>query len=323
MRPARMALAVALGLVCAPAHATTGLAWQVPGPLRYHLDLKVTFPDLMWLVAEKNVEVRVVEAHVSLVTTCTPDDVWKRGWELACRLDDLAIRAAPIDSESGRALPVLEEWDALLTGRSVSMELTSDGRVRSIDLDDVEMGIEDRRTNAIREAMRIVFARAFAAFDLQLPKKGDDGGLGTWRQRESVTMWFPSSAGTVGSAVIEHVITPGSGEVVEISTRGKGVLAPATTVSSPTGSSGADNIANYFDMTLTGSARFDPAQGRLLSRDYEARGTLTASSIDASGRAGYDYIQIVRLRWLSETDPMPDLGPTAELEPIDRPTTPR
>jgi len=303
--------------------ATDGLAWKVDGPLRYHLDVAVQFPDMMWLIAVQNVEVRIVEIQVGVATTCTVAEAWKAGWELTCTLDDVALRAAPTSSEAGRAVAVLEEWDGLLTGGTVTMELSRDGRVRSFDLDQIPLGIEDRRTNSIREAMRVVLARAFAPFDLQLPKKGDDGGLGTWRQRESTTLGFPSEAGTVGSSVIEHTITDATGDTVDIATTAHGILGPSTTVSSPTSSSSGDRIANLFEMTLEGKSRFDRVQGHLIARSYKTRGELTASSVDAIGRAGYPYTQHARLYWLADDAPSPDLGGTGELEAVDRPTTTR
>ena len=76
---------------------------------------------------------------------------------------------------------------------------------------------------------------------------------------------------------------------------------------------GSERVANMYDMRLEGVARFDRASGHLLSRDYTARGTLTASSVDVATGAGSPYVQRGSLRWLVDDAPMPDLGPTGEV----------
>lgn len=308
-------VAALLAMAPAQAWATTGLQWQVDGPLRYEIDAQLQLPQLMMLRAQRNDEARVSEVRLSVVTTCTPSEVLgKRGWELSCTLDDIAIALAPHDLDRAPAERILEDWDGMLTGATVEIVLWSDGRVRSVDLEDVTLRDQNRQTNNIVETQRFLLARAFAALDLQLPKKGDDKGRKVWTQRESLVLGLPTSMGTMGSAVIDHAITATEGTVVEITTRGRGTVASGETVSV----GGEERPADFFEMTLEGTASFDTEAGAMIARDYATRGTPTASSLTSAGAEGYPWVQVVTLRRL-----LPDaevtLGPNRLVEREDAP----
>jgi len=301
----------AAALLAAPcvASATNGLAWKFDAPVRYHLEVRVDLPVSWRVTAVQNTEARVTIVEVELATTCKAVEGTRTGWDVECLIDGASIRGVPYQDEVGRLLPILVEWDELLTGATVQFAFGLDGRVRELELEGLGMASADRRTNDIAEKLTHLVVRAFAPLDLQLPKKGDDGGKGAWRQKESLVFGFPTTSGSLGSAVIEHKITELVGDDVDLATTGHGVMGPGETVMV----GGSEQTANLYDLTVEGTARFDRATGRLISRDYKAVGTLTSSSIDAATSAGGEYVQVASLRWLVDDAPVPDLGPTGEI----------
>jgi hypothetical protein len=214
-----------------------------------------------------------------------------------------------VGSSYGRLLPILVEADDALTGATVQFLFGRDGRVRDVELVGLHMKADDRRSAEREEGLRLLMVRTFAPLDLQLPRKGDDGGKGAWRQKESLIFGFPSGVGALGSASIGHEIAEVTGDLIDLRSTGHGVIGAGDSVAV----AGTERVANMYDMRMEGTARFDRATGRLLSRDYTARGTLTASSVDAAAGGGSTYVQVGSLRWLVDDAPVPDLGATGEV----------
>jgi len=315
----RAVAALALLALPASAHATAGLQWTFHGPRQFILHADLQLPELLHLTAQRNHEVKVSEIDFAVVTTCTPDEtLGKRGWELMCKLDDLAMKAAPARGKDDLVLPVLDDWDQVLTGASVQLVFTRDGRVRDFDLEQPKLVDQNARTRQMVEDMRQLVNRVFSAFDLELPKKGDDKGHGSWTQRQSPVLGFPTGQGTLGSATVEHRITGTEGRVVDITTTARGILGSGDMIAV----GGQERPANLFDMTLKGTARFDTEHGVLVARDYQTRGTLTASSIDSTGQKGYPWVQIVKLRWVPPDTAPPAFGKNQVMQRLQEDTPP-
>jgi len=308
-------LLLAAALLGSEAWAATGLEWQWEGvEHRFYIQAQVRPSELMWFRAENNREVRVAEFRVNLSTTCRPERlVGKRGWELRCDLDDFGIAAAPVASEQGLLLPILDELDDKFTGAWLQVVFTRDGRVKNVDLEGVDKS--NRRISQIHESMRLVLVRAFAGLDLQLPKNGDDKGKGSWKQKAALAMGFPSDLGTMGSAEIIHEITATDGDVVELSSTGRGVLGSGEMVEV----AGQERPKNLYDMSLSGTARFDVGRGLLLSREYLVEGNPTASSMMADGWAGIPYVQAVQVSWVEPGVDLPVVGDNQELDAVAHP----
>jgi hypothetical protein len=182
----------------------------------------------------------------------------------------------------------------------------TNGRVRTIDLEGVDK-TRNQRFSQIAETMRLLMVRAFAPLDLELPRKGDDKGKGTWRSDTMLATRLPVEAGTMGQVPVSHAITATDGSVIAFSSKGKGVIA-----------SGEMRVVNNvevpavtLDLSYEGVARFDTATGRLLERDYLVDGRETASSLTADGTAGTIYVQSARLLLLGPDDrpTLPESGP--------------
>lgn len=298
-------------MLAAVAHATTGLAWQFDAPVRYELGVAVYFPQAVFIRAAENREARAIEIDVHLVTTCTPVGPLGKGWQVRCRIDDLALGALAIAPDAGRLDPIVAEWDTVLTGATVELALQSNGRIKVLDLEGVPKGND--RLSEIQETMRQVLRRAFALIDLELPKKGDDKGRGEWRQGTALAMEFPTAVGTLGSAALQHRITGTNDGVVTLSTAGKGTIGSAETVSVR----GNEQIRDLFEATLEGTATFDTARGRLVERQYLFEATPTASSAASQGARGFPYVQAARLVLLEDGQTV-DLGVSGEIDPDAR-----
>ena len=293
--------------VASPAWAVSGLEWKFPSEgHRFHLMTRINLPEWFLFAAEKNTEVRVSQVLLETVTRCTPAVELKTGWRLNCTLEDVSIQGLALPADKGNLEATLAEYDERLTGKALQVEFGRDGRVRNIDLEAYNNRLE--RTAAIRENLRLIFARAFALIDLQLPKKGDDKGKGMWKQDNLLAAGFPSTRGVLGSARIVHKLEGVDASNVSIASAGGGVLFTGDTVVV----GGQERPRNSYNFTYEGKAVFDTAAGTLVSREYLAKGVPTASSTMGENGVGFPYVQAAALDLV--TGEPPTLPPTGVLQ---------
>ena len=164
--------------VSVPAHAVDGLVWNWDKPKRFLLISDVNAPEFLLWQAEFNYQARVFKWRTNIVASCVPSDVGKKTALVNCHIEDISLQATSLPGDMKNLPKVLEDLDAKLSGASLQLELSMDGRVRSIDLEGIDK--KRRRLTEIVETMRLVLARAIAPLDLQMPKKGTDGGTGAW-----------------------------------------------------------------------------------------------------------------------------------------------
>jgi hypothetical protein len=304
---ARWVVALAAMWIASPAWAVTGLEWKFPAEgHRFHLMTRINLPEWYLFAAEKNTEVRVSQVLLEVVTRCVPAVELKSGWRLDCTLEDVAIQALALPADRGNLEATLAEYDERLTGKVLQVELGRDGRVRNIDLEAYNNRLE--RTAAIRENLRLIFARAFALVDLQLPKKGDDKGKGLWKQDNLLAVGFPSTRGVLGAVRIAHKIEATEGSTVSIASAGGGILYTGDTVMVQ----GQERPRNSYNFAYEGKAVFDTAAGAMVSREYLAKGVPTASSTMGENGVGFPYVQAAALDLV--TGEAPTLPPTGLLQ---------
>ncbi len=292
------------------AHAVTGLAWQWQEGVqhRYLLQVQVRLSELMWFKATLNREVRVVEFRANVITNCRCNGaLGKKAWRVNCKIEDIALQAAPVVQEAGLLQAVLDEMATNYRGATAQLQFMTDGRLRNIDLEGVDK--RNRRIAEIHETMRLILVRALAPLDLQLPKKGDDGERGFWKQSNVLAMAFPSNQGTMGSSSVEHRIVKQEGDILTLNTEGRGTLGTGETIIV----ANQERPKNLYDMSISGSAEFDRGRGVLLRRDYMVQGMPTASSLMAEGAQGIPYVQAAHVELIAPGQPLPELGATKEL----------
>jgi hypothetical protein len=302
-------LALLLGLgASAPAHATTGLVWKVPAEgLRFFVVARVNYPLMLNFQAELNHQFRAPEFQFEAVTECKPALTTKTGWELQCRFEDVSLLATPVNADDHEHVQaILTEMEGRYEKGWVQLQLGSDGRVRNVDLEDVEKG--NQRTADIHEVMRLVATRAFAAMDLELPKNGDDKGKGAWKNNSLLANQVPSSRGTQGMAPVVHTIAKQEGGIVEINSQGKGVISTGDMQ----GEGATERPLATWDITYAGYAKFDTNRGVLLEREFLVDGAPTASSVTAP--SGMPYVAAGRLQLL-EPGQKVELSASGKLPP--------
>ena len=298
------------------AWATTGLAWQwgAEEERRYFMEAELLLPETVVLSQAENINVRVSEITMTLVTTCRlVPPPGKKSFELSCSVDDIRLVGAPVRADAGRLLPVLDQLDAAMLQAEIQVTMTRDGRVRTVSLE----GLEDRlrRLRMIEETMRLMVQRGFAGLDLRMPKKGDDEGR-AWEDSSSLSLGFLTMMGTYGKGLVYHGVTEVDGDVVRIESQGGGVMMPGNdqTIVTPDGSSVSRSRDSY-EMVHRGVTLFDVAKGAVVERTYQVTGLPTSSSQIAEGAAGVSYVQNLRVLALDGGQAAPRLPGNGELAP--------
>lgn len=281
--------------------ATTGLVPDFSTPRRYEISSETQVSNVFQMNAEDNLDRRVNAWRVRAITTCALGESTKSIFELRCTLDDIELGASPIATDTADMQLVIDEWDKALTGAVAQLRMTSTGRMQGFDLDGIQLTRNNDRTRQIEEAMRLVMARAFAGFDLELPPKGDDRGK-PWRVKASAMMDLPSTTGTAGGLDVTSTVAEIKGDKLIIETTGKGVRGPA--VYNSTG-----QIANAWDLAMYSRATFDLQSRRVITRESVVQGGLTASSVMATGGTARPYIQQIKFDLIPDGQPAPALGP--------------
>lgn len=277
--------------------APAGMAWSFDAPRRYVVKTDLHLIYAAFLRAFENREIRVSRIQAALDTTCAVRfKVGKKGWELECLIQDLALRAAPVVGTPAEAADVvLADLDKRFTGTRVEVTLTRDGRVTGIGLAGIE-GTTDRETEII-EVMRQVFSRAFASMDLLLPEAGADA----WLHNAPWSLNLFGTGGTLGSvSTTQQVLAVGEAGVV-MGSQGVGAVQL--------------NSADTLDLEIVGSGRFLPAAGTLAERQVLVIGKPTASSrVSVASPAG-TYQCESQLTWVPEGGRVPSVGATGIIDP--------
>lgn len=283
----RTALALMFGTsLAASAAATDGLEWKWDDTARrYLLRTDVELSEPMWVRSTVNRDSRIVGFAIDLVTTCRKlGDKGKKGWTVSCMTDDLTVRVDQAPAEPGIMDGFAKELDELYSGKEVQLDFRRDGRIRSVTIEGVDES--NRRVDQIHEPFREMLKRAFAPLELRLPRKGDDGGEGSWSETGTMAMQFPSLTGTVGRADVTFTLGAPDGDVSPVTVSGQGVLGTGDMVTI----NGVDRPRNQYEMAIIGEAAFNRAGGYLVSQAYVTTAVGTASSTTSEG-SNIGYVQ--------------------------------
>ncbi|MCB9675078.1 MAG: hypothetical protein H6737_08170 [Alphaproteobacteria bacterium] len=293
-------------LLAAPtfAHATTGLEWKWSEgqQRRYVINSQTQVSEQFWIKAQDNLDRRILEWKLNIVTTCTATEpIGKTAWSVSCTIDDIAFAVLPNRGDDDeKVVQILDEYDEKITGARVVMKMSSDGRVETIDLEDVKHTRSNDRTRQVQETMRLMLVRAFAGLELQLPKKGDDKGK-PWPVRDPLIMDFPSLKGTTGGLEVNAQVSREGSSKVVVEAGGNGTRGPAIFDQQ-------DRIANLWDMKVFTRSTFDTEHGELVKSELLAEGTITPSSRLASGTNVSPYVQALKVEHVAldaTLDPLP------------------
>lgn len=293
-----------MALVAPVASAADGLTWQWPEgeTRRYRLKANLKLHQAMFFMAEYNTESRVYDVAYALDMSCTAAPQGK-GLLATCDIDDVQFSAAGEDPDN--LLPILDEWDQKLVNDStIELTLTDDGKLKEVDL----IGLNERnnRIRGIKETMHALLTRGFSTFDLQLPKKGSDGGE-SWKQKSELVMQLPVLVGGVGSSQLQNEVTGEADGVATIETTGRGSLMVGEMVEGP----GDRRPPDVFDFTVASTADFDTEAGFLRSRVLQVHGELTPGSGSALGTVAAPYDLTTSLKYIAPGSAQTMLGNNA------------
>lgn len=260
------------------AHAATGLTWtwRSAQPTTYRLETVIESPRGQSWVAEHNAVARSTRAMLRMEVSCVPEPSSTERWAVSCDLTAVDIRGKALPGEEAELERILGESVALLSGKSVRLEMGRRGGIRELDLKGIDT--TNSRLAAVIEQSRWMVRRAFAPLDLVLPKSGDDKGK-VWRQKGSpMAFELASGRGTAGGVVLKHRVQSVEGERVQIETTGRAAVVDGATMEAGTSS--------MLRLTATGRSQFNTVLGVL---DWAQLGT--DSGYAASNLEGLSHLR--------------------------------
>jgi len=296
---------VVVGLLLAsPAWAASGLQWKwTEGQTRrWLLKSEVELAEPMDFLGRLNVDTRISKFTLTGIVACTATfPLGKRGWELRCDIEHASLTAVALPSHVGRVGVVVEEWVRVAEGESwLQVVQRPDGRLSSVHLEGVDRSND--RFQRVAEWTRQMWMRALAPLDIHLPKKGEAEGV--WPQKGGLAFAAPSFTGGIGAVLWTHTLQPGDGPVVAWTDDGRGTIQP--------GGEYVESSMMTLSMSLSGSGRFDTADGSLEESQYRVVGTATASSMQAEAGRNPKYVQTSYAQRLAD-GVVPALPPSGEV----------
>jgi hypothetical protein len=263
---------------------------------RWFIETEVRLPTWMFWAANLNYEMRVVAFQIRAVLACEKE--WKlsrRRYEVACRMEDIAIQAAIMEDKFKHAQAILDEMVGKLKGAAVQLQVLDNGRVSNIDLEGLPPP-RNRRENQIAEALRVILSRLVVGFDMKL-RKSNFLETGQWVENRSALLSMPSVSLSPASGLVVHQLNGFDGHIL-VQTKGEGQIL-------------GDDGSNYA-VEINGVSIYDEDQGFMTERVWSLVGRRTAESFFAYGTALADYAHAGRLRMLGDTEKV-DVGPTREV----------
>ena len=283
--------------------------WEAAQERIWYLESHTILPQPLWFQAQHNDEARVGRVEVRLIARCHPAAHSGRRQRIDCRLDDVAFSGTALAADTGQLTPVLEEMDALVSGKTVSLEMNADGTMASFDLEGWERS--DRRASEQHELIRQLLQSTFAGLDLKLPTTNQPGD--GWRQRNPRLIAYPDPMAGMVIGKANHAITQRDAVALEIQTNAQ--------ISMALGASGnihPDSKVMRLYGDLESMALFNEAEGVLVGRTWMVHcveagqaGTTGVYIEGDTAPEGAVYIQAGLVRLL-DGEPLPEVGPTGE-----------
>ena len=266
-------------LVASASPSLPEVTWDWSQHHRFFVEAEVQLPERLWLEAEFNKNVRAVGWQLQAVLDCESSDGNARRRQVVCTIEDLGLRAATLRGDQGHALPVLEEYDAVLTGATLQLDLRPDGRIAHYEVQGVPT--DNLRTRGRLQTMRLLLRPLAVALEVQVPLDGES----PWFMRDTQLCQYPTMWGTLAPVEGIAVGTMRAGDVLEIASSAKGTMSPGES-------------ANLITCDTTERAFF--AVGRGIARHtWEMYGDLTPGSPGSMGITTIPFTQrgqLVRLQ---------------------------
>ncbi len=314
---------------------TIATAQTFDQPSRWHIQSEVELPAVMWMAADRNTEARMVGWNLDFVLNCDAGEALRRGYEVTCVIEDVAVRGAALPSDAGLLEKILLESDERLTGAEVELRTGPRGELRAVALHNLPDG--RRRQTAMKENLRLMLSRAVAGFDQPVAQRDVEAG---WAQRGGWIAQMPAGAGTLTGGKIVHERIAADGDTWTIASKGRVTLEPHSQqewpplgvtravhrIESPLHPLAWDQwvsqigMVAWIDTDLEGTAVVEADGGALIERTWSAHGVPTPSSRVSMGAEGYPYIQRGSITRLDDGE-APDVGDSVEIDPPEKTPT--
>ena len=251
-------LLVAGALWGTPSAEAAELRWNWDdSPKSYFIRADVRLNDDLYLLSRRNLETRANAFVLQLKTTCERTLTLRDGrrWEVECSFDQVSMVARPRRGDrEGVTARIMKEWQSDLEQYLfMRLVITQDGRLVQADL----QGKQGRnpRTMAMRATQREVLLRAFAGFEVPLPRGGTvEDGKAWIRYGVPQSQRFVSVFATAGMMELYGQVRRIEDNVV-IETQGLALLN--------------QQRLGSFQGEQVGAILWDEEQGEIIQRRYE------------------------------------------------------
>lgn len=279
---------------------------------RWYAETQIGFASPWILYAKADHEVRFSAMQLRADLAC--DKAWRRGakgFEVRCPIEQISARGVTSFPSEPWADLVLQELDEMLTGATLELLVTQDGRLADLGLDGPPAN--NRRATVIHENARQLLLQLMSNFNLRLPP-ASALSQNSWVEYGStlflpptLSVWsnlsytcpkvghlvgsLPRPTSAFGGTSLVHQLTPYRGTLVLQST-GQGTV-----------SDGYEQTRrdNFYALNFDGVSIFDPATGIMTERVYALRGETTASSAVEMTGSGNKYFHTGRIQLLGDT----------------------
>lgn len=302
----------ALALVSANAVAGEALwNWEEGEKHRYVIRNEVALSKLFQMNSETNENRRVIGWITQFNLGCEGKGaVSKKAFRVSCTIDDMLLVPEPNKGDVKGMLDIANEWDDLLLGARVDIEMKRTGEILDVELSETKIKLQNVRGRELGWAMRAVIERALAGLDVRLPKKGDTS-RGEWVGKPLRLASNPTQLGMVGRLDVVSTVDSESDERLTYGTTFEGTRGP-----DEAHPSNPDIVANLWKYKGFTQTVFDKKLGVVQSMQGIAEGEVTPSSLLA-GAAVPIYSQGVRVDLHPFDAEIENFGPNALLTRVE------
>jgi hypothetical protein len=238
-------------------------SWPETDSRRYLVEMKVQTPYVMYLLEGANKEVRVTFVALQAVIDCKVHETLPKdkGWTVQCPISDASFFAVPINSDTGRSQPVVDDYERLLEGATVEYRLGRDGRVSAVRL----LGIDahDERSTYIADRLTRYVERGMAALDVQLPT--DEPAPASWAHKPFLAAEMPIATLPMGSVKATEALAERTGDVQSMALTATGSLMVGSDV---------------WNITGRGTSAFDQGSGAIVASVVQISSVAGSTTIE-------------------------------------------
>lgn len=245
------------------------------GPARYHAEALIQAGTPVQLLASNNINARVVMIGAAFDLDCS-GEMGTRDWKMLCELDNVGLQAAAFTPDKQDEVDtIMAEYMAFMEDAQVQVEMTTDGRIRMVDIEGIDK--RDERMRYVHEYIRLIVRRGFAPMDIQLPRKNTAEVGDKWKRKTgSTTFEMFSRFGTAGGSLIKYEVADAAGGRVVVNHTGRGNIGVSSSGSTLTLGDGEMTATStgLYNTVSNGYAYFEEGSSRWIYGEFSTSGTL-------------------------------------------------